>query len=45
MEYYNQQVAENKDNFPSIWKTIRHALPRQKSYDGQYTKDTDVLAG
>lgn len=44
MEYYNQQVAENKDTFASIWKTISRALPRQTSHDVQYTKDTDVLA-
>ena len=43
-EYFNQEIAVNKNNSSGIWKTIRRALPKKSKQCTQYTTDTKVLA-
>ena len=42
-DYFNQEIASNKNNSGAIWKIIRSALPK-KSRGLHYTKNTDTLA-
>ena len=43
-EYFNQEIADNRNNKGFLWKSISRALPKKLSQTVNYSRNTAELA-